>query len=399
MRRCEPRYHRRLSSSFSRGPKHPVLVSTVWSSFGRGAFKVTVAKMPKEKTSKHVKCDILFDNNSSGIFTSGDRVSGVIELHLTKIKKVRGVCLLISGFSAVFWEAKVPDGPKNKKVKAQFKGREDFIKQKLYLAGSENGAGMQLPPNQIRYKFDFAIPPTAPTSMEGKYGHVRYLLQVTLERPWKFDHNFQKPFTVVCPADLNQSNEVLCIPTKAEDMMTFYCGLCRSRPLMVSATTPKSGYAPGETIELEVFVQNSSKVAVSEIEIKFQKILKFTSQTRVIAQTQIPREENNIQYEVLDVRKIPKVEGENDARFVENFVVGPIPATETTHSRIVAVSYELALIVKPQASTKRMKLHIPITIGKIPLAGSATPYAMSGGLQKLSDSLNDHGSAPPAYEA
>lgn len=46
--------------------------------------------MPKEKTSKHVKCDILFDDNSSGIFTAGDRVTGVIELHLTKIKKVRG---------------------------------------------------------------------------------------------------------------------------------------------------------------------------------------------------------------------------------------------------------------------------------------------------------------------
>nr|XP_040222886.1 arrestin domain-containing protein 3-like [Anopheles coluzzii] len=355
--------------------------------------------MPKEKTSKHVKCDILFDDNSSGIFTAGDRVTGVIELHLTKIKKVRGVCLLISGYSAVLWEAKVPDGPKNKKVKAQFKGREDFIKQKQYLAGSENGAGMQLPPNLVRYKFDFSIPPSAPTSMEGKYGHVRYLLQVTLERPWKFDHNFQQPFTVVCRADLNQSNEVLCIPTRAENMMTFYCGLCRSRPLMVSATTPKSGYAPGETIELEVFVQNSSKVTVSVIEIRWQKILKFTSQTRVIGQTQIPKEESNVQYEVLEVRKIPSIEGENDARFVESFVVGPVPSTETTHSRIVAVEYELALVVKPQASTKRMKLNIPITIGQIPLAGSAMPYAMSGGLQKLNDTLNEHSSAPPAYEA
>ncbi|XP_035781914.1 arrestin domain-containing protein 2-like [Anopheles albimanus] len=354
--------------------------------------------MPKEKTSKHVKCDIVFDNNSSGIFTAGDHVAGTIELHLTKIKKVRGVCLLISGYSNVFWEAKVPDGPKNKKVKAQFKGREDFIKQKLYLAGSENGTGMQLPPNSIRYRFDFQIPPSAPTSMEGKYGHVRYLLQVTLERPWKFDHNFQKPFTVVCLADLNQSNDVLCIPTKAEDMMTFYCGLCRSRPLMVSATTPRSGYTPGETIELEVFVQNSSKVAVSEIEIKFQKILKFISQTRAIGQTQIPLEDTNIQYEVLEVRKIPFIEGENDARFVENFTVNPIPSSETTHSKIVHVTYELAIIVKPQRSTKRMKLSIPVTIGKIPLAGTATPYSMSGGVQKLATALAEPSSAPPAYE-
>ncbi|XP_053669697.1 arrestin domain-containing protein 3-like [Anopheles nili] len=356
--------------------------------------------MPKEKSSKHVKCDVLFENNSSGIFTAGDRVTGVVELQLNKIKKVRGVSLIISGFSSVYWEAKVPDGPKNKKVKAQFKGREDFIKSKQYLAGTENGTGIQLPSNTIRYRFDFAIPRTAPTSMEGKYGHVRYLLQVSLERPWKFDHNFQKPFTVVYPADLNQSNDVLCIPTKAEGMLSFYCGFCRSRPLIVTATTPKSGYSPGETIELEVFVQNSSKVVVSEIEIKFQKMLKFTSQTRVIGTTQIPQEIQNVQYEVLEVHKIPSVEGENDARFVENFVVGPIPSTETTLSRIVHVCYELLLIVKPQASTKRIKLNIPITIGKIPLAGSATPYSTSGGLQKLADTLEDHSAyAPPAYEA
>ncbi|XP_052866712.1 arrestin domain-containing protein 3-like [Anopheles cruzii] len=354
--------------------------------------------MPKEKSSKHVKCEILFENNSNGIFTAGDHVAGFVELQLTKIKKVRGVCLNISGFSTVFWEAKVPDGPKNKKTKAQFKGREDFIKKKLYLAGTENGAGIQLPSGALRYKFDFQIPPTVPTSMEGKYGHVRYLLQVTLERPWKFDHNFQKPFTVVCLADLNQSNEVLCIPTKAESMMTFYCGFCRSRPLIVSATTPKSGYTPGETIELEVFVQNSSTVAVSEIEIKFQKLLKFISQTRVIGQTQIPLVETNVQYEVLTVRKIPTIQGENDARFVENFVVNPIPSTETTHSSIVHVSYELAVLVKPQRSTKRMKLNIPITIGKIPLAGSATPYSISGGVHKLATTLGEQCSAPPAYE-
>uniref|UniRef100_A0AAG5D4I4 Arrestin C-terminal-like domain-containing protein n=1 Tax=Anopheles atroparvus TaxID=41427 RepID=A0AAG5D4I4_ANOAO len=355
--------------------------------------------MPKEKTSKHVKCDIVFDDNSSGIFSAGDHVAGTIELQLSKIKKVRGVCLLISGYSSVFWEAKVPDGPKNKKVKAQFKGREDFIKQKLYLAGSENGTGIQLPPNAIRYKFDFAIPPSAPTSMEGKYGHIRYLLQVTLERPWKFDHKFQQPFTVTCEADLNKSNEVLCIPTKAEDMITFYCGFCRSRPLIVSATTPKSGYAPGETIDLELFVQNSSKVVVSEIEIKFRKILTFTSQTRVIGQTQVPIEQKNIQYVVLEVRKVPSIEGENDARFVQNFVVGPVPSSETTHSRIVQVSYELAIVVKPQASTKRMHLNIPITIGKIPLAGSAMPYSVSGGIQKLESTLGERDcSAPPAYE-
>ncbi|XP_058818667.1 arrestin domain-containing protein 3-like [Topomyia yanbarensis] len=353
--------------------------------------------MPKEKASKSVHCDIRFDNNPNGIFKAGDKVSGSVTLTLTQLKKVRGVCFLVTGFADTFWIDKVPHGPKNKKTKAHFKGHEDFILQKSYFVGSDTGNPIDLSTGAQYHYFHFDIPAKAPTSMEGKHGHVRYAVKVTLERPWKYDQNFQLPFTVLAKVELDDTNLALKNPFKVQDQLRFYCWCCRSNPLMVTATVSRTGFIPGDTIPLVIAVNNLSKEEVSEIVVKFQKVVKFLSQVQLIEQTQILVENQLVKYETVEVQKTLPVAKLTSETFEQKFLVGPITPTEDRISKVIKIGYELNILVKPKLSTQRIEMVIPIFIGSAGMkTEEAISFVRSTGIDKLTADLNrDQPTAPP----
>lgn len=64
-----------------------------------------------------------------------------------------------------------------------------------------------MPTGKYSYPFQFQLPPNLPTSFEGEYGHVRYWVRASIEKPWKFDHMTKKAFTVVSALDLNSLPE------------------------------------------------------------------------------------------------------------------------------------------------------------------------------------------------
>lgn len=90
----------------------------------------------------------------------------------------------------------------------QLTGHEEYFQTHYYLVGSKNGAEMNLPAGNHSYPFTCALPPTLPSSFEGEWGHVRYTIKVTLDRPWKFDQDFKIAFTVISPVDLNLNPRV-----------------------------------------------------------------------------------------------------------------------------------------------------------------------------------------------
>ena len=55
------------------------------------------------------------------------------------------------------------------------------------------------------YPFSFILPKTIPSSYEGKYGHVRYTITATMERPCEKDHHCTMSFIVNSLVDLNQN--------------------------------------------------------------------------------------------------------------------------------------------------------------------------------------------------
>lgn len=61
------------------------------------------------------------------------------------------------------------------------------------------------------HTFSFAchIPNNCPSSFEGYNGHIRYMVQINLIRPWKFNVDFSKGFTVLKVMNLNYDSPLL----------------------------------------------------------------------------------------------------------------------------------------------------------------------------------------------
>lgn len=124
----------------------------------------------------------------------------------------------------------------------------------------------------------FLIAPGAPSSVNEKYGFIRYRVRVVFDRPWKFDLDFKFEFTVIRPLDLNLDPQ-LRIPLQQEEIKTFCCIFCASEPVILTASIPKTGFVVGQVIPVKVTVNNPTSNEIDHIEIKIIKCVAFTSQT------------------------------------------------------------------------------------------------------------------------
>ncbi|XP_053691032.1 arrestin domain-containing protein 1-like [Sabethes cyaneus] len=342
----------------------------------------------KEKPSRHIKCEIRFDNNPLSVYRPGDMVTGVVELTLLKNKKFRGVCLRINGFASTYWGSKVKNNTTNyKKRNVSFKGREDYFNTISYLVGSDVGNPLEIVAGSYNYPFSVIIPANAPASMEGTFGHIRYMIQLTLERPWKHDIVNTAPFTVKLDSDLNLLSETLALPTKAETVTSFYFGL--TEPLVLTATTPRSGYAPGEVIEMIMHVNNQSIVDIKTILVKLQRVDTYISQ--------VPWVDQKMENTVLEERYTGKIGRRQNARFEENILIGSGTPTNDSLCRIIYTKYEIEIVVYPTRSRKRPTIRLPIVLGTVGLTvGNRNPEAI---IEKQRMAMADYTPSAPSAPA
>ena len=105
--------------------------------------------------------------------------------------------------------------------------------------------------------FAFQLPSSGlPSSFEGKLGYIRYWLEATIDRPWRYDFKAKHAFSVHEIINVNLPQMNVCI--EDEDEKTLCCLCCQSAPLSLFAKVDRAGYCPGEGIAITTRVQNPS---------------------------------------------------------------------------------------------------------------------------------------------
>lgn len=241
----------------------------------------------------------------------------------------------------------------------------DKISKFNRFVGSENdltifpGNQIEISPGSYQYNFQAVLPPLLPTSFEAKHGSIRYLINVVIDRPWKFDLTYKVAFTVLKQLDLNYENPALKIPTKIELANTFYCGFCKTDPLFMAASIPMSGYVAGQNINVSVEINNESRIDVEDLKIALKKIIHYNSQTP----SKRTKEEILTETEI----RCGGVQKRNKGRFDQKLLIPPCPPSNQNYCRILNVSYEVHVTAKIAGVHRNPVLKLPVTIGTVPL--------------------------------
>lgn len=75
--------------------------------------------------------------------------------------------------------------------------------------GSEEGPNFTIDSGTHTYTFACPIPINCPSSYEGAFGHIRYMVKVTFIRSGVSNRTYTKGFTVLKLLDLNRESELL----------------------------------------------------------------------------------------------------------------------------------------------------------------------------------------------
>lgn len=177
-----------------------------------------------------------------------------------------------------------------------------------------------LKPDVYRYKFTLPLSDELPSSLEGTFGHIRYMCFVTINVPIWPDKIFEKVFTVVRPVNLNEMFELkvstlkhnrwtsesveqpeptnirffrfavgfrISLPhdgikdsVSFEKRKEFYlCCLLfcfKTLPLNIVAKLPASGFTPGQRIDLTLDIENLSSKNIRNFKVELYKVRMLT---------------------------------------------------------------------------------------------------------------------------
>ncbi|TMW45817.1 hypothetical protein DOY81_009098 [Sarcophaga bullata] len=157
-----------------------------------------------------VTSDIQFENNPNAIFYAGQVINGKVTLTADKLKQVKAVVLKITGCAETRWSESRGTGDQRKTT--TYSGKEDYINSVTYLMSpTTSDQSVVIEPGIHTFSFACHLPANCPSSFESITGNIRYIVQVNLERPWKFDQKFTKAFTVLNVMNLNYNDSVLAV--------------------------------------------------------------------------------------------------------------------------------------------------------------------------------------------
>lgn len=311
-------------------------------------------------------CEIQLDNPWNTYY-AGQTINGQIKLTFDSAKKVRGIIIRFLGEANTEWTEvrRVTNSEgKDEDETEHLKGHEEYFQIQYYLLGGKNSSEIELPAGEHTYPFTCALPPTLPSSFEGEFGHVRYTVKVTLDRPWKFDQDMKMAFTVIAPVDLNLNPRVK-EPFKLELEKSFCCFCCRSGPLSVITTLPVTGYVSGQVIPITCECDNASNVAIS--------LVKFVLRKRVTFHTSQPRREKKESKITISELSVGPVAGAESRTFTQHLEIPALPPTNLLNCGIIALDYDLHVQCDVSGPHRNLSGNIPITLGTIPLASFKAP--------------------------
>ncbi|KAK3910464.1 Arrestin domain-containing protein 3 [Frankliniella fusca] len=311
---------------------------------------------------------IIFDR-PYGAFYAGETVTGRVEVQVDKPTKIQAVTITFRGEAEVMWTETetVSSNPhrhhhhndthdrRHSIRTVTHSASEIYFSSKVYFVGADTGE-LTLKPGDHEYAFQCLLPNTLPNSFEGDHGYIRYSAKAVVHRPWKFDHSARAAFNVLSPLDLNMSPQAK-VPIEREQSKHFCCLWCKSGPLTMSVRAPNGGYVPGQTILLQIQIDNASTTAVRNIRGTINQVVRWQATTKTKA----------TEKRMVDLVFDKEVKAHDSRVFSQVITVPPVPPSHLNNCSIIDLEYLLTVTARVGGAHVDLEIKAPILIGTFPL--------------------------------
>ncbi|XP_072227716.1 arrestin domain-containing protein 1b [Leuresthes tenuis] len=279
--------------------------------------------------------EITFSNNKV-VYGPGEYISGTVKIRTSNSLQYKAIKVNCHGSCGI----------SNKVNDSSWSLEEQYVNSMLSVA--DKGT---LAPGEHSFPFQFLLPVAVPTSFEGPFGKVAYLVRAAIDTPrFSKDYKAQRPFYLLNPFNLNEVPDV-DHPKFAVTTKKFSYLLLKTGTLMLKTCSDMRGYVPGQVIRLATEIHNKSGKDTGYVLASL--IQKVTYKTK---------------RPVCDLRTIAEVEGAGvkagkHAEWREQIIVPPLPQSALAGCSLINIDYSIQVSLKsPEAVVS-----LPIYIGNIPV--------------------------------
>eukprot|EP00118_Oscarella_pearsei_P014552 m.125357 g.125357 ORF g.125357 m.125357 type:complete len:344 (+) comp37869_c0_seq1:1520-2551(+) len=192
------------------------------------------------------------------VFYSGQRVSGVVEVELTKSTKAHHLLLTATGVG----KSKLYNEEFEKVVQ-----NRSYLNRNVILWKKSDTNGGVLPPQTLNFPFSFCFDDNVPASVitESNCCSIQYYLKAKLVRPWKRNFSCRKDLTVVPYIDVNEPGFLASMIGSTQKFVSLPFRRSAGSLVTLEAGVDRTGYCPGESILVTAKVENNSKAKAKGI--------------------------------------------------------------------------------------------------------------------------------------
>jgi len=344
------------------------------------------------------------NNNSSAITINLDRnnlvyftdeiISGNVNLNIIEENfKVDEIYINLIGEIGYTITKAIISGNGQSSIRTEYQ-HALFYSNKISLAKPQFGE-KELILNQREYLWLFEIPlikylpPTI--NKPQSYPHVRYYLQVVIDKPWYKSNIKQRKYITIYPRVNLLENPLCLLSNRFENE--------NRKEIYLRGTIHKSGYVPNELIHIILDIENPQTVLIKHIELSmFQSYqIRQNSSEIILFKTILPNIINTKEQQIK----------ETFAVLIPSRLIPPTYRFQGGIERFLSVNiyYFLRFEVKVSGLFTNFDVDIPIILGTEPIPDlnqqniTFNPLMVSYSLDDEQSIFNDDDDPPPTYES
>ncbi|XP_051727136.1 arrestin domain-containing protein 4-like [Ctenopharyngodon idella] len=321
--------------------------------------------------------DLILDNDQRDGYCSGEVVSGHISLKISEATTVKAIKVLLKGYAQVSWMHK----------RSRCSEERKYLSLSKKLLASTGTQDLILHSGVYEIPFELQLPQSPlVSSFSGKHGHVYYMVQAVLKRPFHENQRVCRELCIINPIDVNMPTLISPVSQTCKKMIG--CWIFTSGPISLSVSIDRQGYFNGESLPICALIENrSSRLVVPKAVIYQIQTYMAKGKTKIIKQV-VASASGNV------------VPSDCSSRWNGNTLKIPPVSPSILNSDILKVEYLLAVIVQIPGA-KNLEVQIPLVIS----TDSHGSHSFNMSRRSVVDmrllyptfTLPDEAEAPPSY--